>query len=85
MLLRNWIYNTNAIKIFAGTASSEPYIYYYCQSAAAHTTSILDHTICDHPNEKFTYRYLLLDETDGIMNTDQGILISRAPASAEKK
>ena len=23
--------------------------------------------ICYHPNEKFTYRYLLLDETDGIM------------------
>ena len=44
MLLRNWIYNTNVITIFAGTASSEPYICYYCQSPAAHTTSILDHT-----------------------------------------
>ena len=67
MLLRNWIYNTNVIIIFAGTASSEPYICYYCQSAAAHTTYILDHTICYHPNQKFTYRYLLLNETDGIM------------------
>ena len=66
MLLRNWIYNTNVV-IFAGTASSEPYICYYCQSVVAHTTSILDHIICYHPNEKFTYRYLLLDETDGIM------------------
>ena len=69
MLSRNWIYNTiyNVITIFAGTASSEPYICYYCHSAATHTTSILDHTICYHPNETFTYRYLLLDETDGIM------------------
>ena len=52
---------------FTGTALSEPYICYYCQSAAAHTTSILDQTICYHANEKFTYRYYLLDETDGIM------------------
>ena len=41
---------------------------YYCQSAAAHATSIVDHSICYLPNEKITYRYLLLDETDGIMN-----------------
>ena len=81
MLLRNWIYNTNVITIFAGTASSEPYICYYCQSAAAHIRSTLDHTICYHPNEKFTYRYLLLDETDGIMKYRSRHLISRAPTS----